>query len=85
MQGGATAQFTAVCQNFLDTEDQADYILTGAWSKKAYLEGKVYCDAHIAAQVRFPQPPPPPPTLTPPRGLVTGREGGGDWHLSVVM
>mmetsp|Transcript_15382 Transcript_15382/g.46438 ORF Transcript_15382/g.46438 Transcript_15382/m.46438 type:complete len:422 (+) Transcript_15382:160-1425(+) len=50
LQGGATAQFTAICQNFLENDDHADYILTGAWSKKAYKEGERYAEAHIAAQ-----------------------------------
>jgi phosphoserine aminotransferase len=41
MQGGATAQFSAVIYNLLcDKNQQIDYLITGAWSQKAYDESK---------------------------------------------
>ncbi len=49
LQGGATGQFAAVPMNLLRGKRKADYILTGAWGKKAVSEAKKYCDAHVAA------------------------------------
>jgi len=49
MQGGATAQFSAVPLNILNGKNLADYIDTGHWSKKAIEEAKKYCDVDIAA------------------------------------
>lgn len=40
MQGGATLQFAAVPLNLLPTGASADYINTGAWSKKAIQEAE---------------------------------------------
>lgn len=40
MQGGATLQFAAVPLNLLKSGQSADYINTGAWSKKAIAEAK---------------------------------------------
>jgi len=40
MQGGATLQFAAVPMNLLAEGQSADYINTGAWSKKAIAEVK---------------------------------------------
>ena len=49
MQGGATAQFTAIPMNLLRGKNAADYINTGAWSKKAITEAKRFCNINIAA------------------------------------
>ncbi|EDY87720.1 phosphoserine aminotransferase [gamma proteobacterium HTCC5015] len=49
LQGGATAQFTAVPMNLLRGKTTADYINTGAWSKKAIAEAKRFCDVNVAA------------------------------------
>ncbi len=49
LQGGATGQFAAVPLNLLRGKRRAEYILTGAWGKKAVDEAKKYCDAHVAA------------------------------------
>ena len=53
LQGGASSQFAMVPMNLLgDTlsgKGSADYINTGAWSKKAISEAKRYCDVKIAA------------------------------------
>ena len=40
MQGGATLQFAAVPLNLLGDNQSADYINTGAWSKKAIAEAE---------------------------------------------
>lgn len=49
LQGGATLQFAQVPMNLLRGKSGADYVVTGAWSKKAVKEAKAYCDVHIAA------------------------------------
>lgn len=40
LQGGATLQFSMVPINFLPPGASADYVLTGAWGKKAIVEAK---------------------------------------------
>jgi phosphoserine aminotransferase len=40
LQGGATLQFSMIPLNFLDKNETADYIITGAWGKKAIKEAK---------------------------------------------
>lgn len=49
LQGGASSQFAMVPMNLLRGKKTADYINTGAWSKKAIAEAKRYCDVNIAA------------------------------------
>ena len=49
LQGGATSQFAMVPMNLLRGKNTADYINTGAWSKKAIKEAGRYCDARVAA------------------------------------
>lgn len=49
LQGGASAQFAMVPMNLLRGKNKADYINTGAWSKKAIAEAKHYCDVNVAA------------------------------------
>ena len=49
LQGGATAQFTAIPMNLLRGKTSADYFNTGQWSKKAIAEAKRYCDVNIVA------------------------------------
>ena len=49
LQGGASSQFAMVPMNLLRGKTKADYINTGAWSKKAIAEAKNYCDVNIAA------------------------------------
>lgn len=48
MQGGASAQFAIVPMNLLGAGQTADYVLTGAWSKKAFKEAKVVGNAQLA-------------------------------------
>ncbi len=49
MQGGATAQFSAIPMNLARPESTADYVNTGSWSKKAIGEGGRYCRVNVAA------------------------------------
>jgi phosphoserine aminotransferase len=49
LQGGATSQFAMVPHNLLRGNTRADYINTGAWSKKAIAEARRYCDVNVAA------------------------------------
>ncbi|MEA2093031.1 MAG: 3-phosphoserine/phosphohydroxythreonine transaminase [Pseudomonadota bacterium] len=56
LQGGATSQFAMVPMNLLRGRQQADYINTGAWSKKAIGEARRYCEVNVAAtseDIRF--------------------------------
>ncbi len=48
LQGGATLQFSMIPMNLLKN-GAADYIVTGAWSKKAYTEAKKFGDIACAA------------------------------------
>jgi len=49
LQGGASTQFAAVPLNLLSEHKCADYIVSGQFSKKAFLEAKKYGDIVIAA------------------------------------
>ena len=49
LQGGATAQFAAMPLNLTAPGAVADYVNTGAWSKKAIGEAKRYCKVNVAA------------------------------------
>ncbi|TNF35444.1 MAG: 3-phosphoserine/phosphohydroxythreonine transaminase [Gammaproteobacteria bacterium] len=49
LQGGATAQFSAIPLNLLRGRSSADYVVTGQWSKKALEEGKRYANANVVA------------------------------------
>ncbi len=49
LQGGATSQFSMVPMNLLRGTQQADYVNTGAWSKKAIAEARRYCDVNVVA------------------------------------
>ncbi|MCB1735948.1 MAG: 3-phosphoserine/phosphohydroxythreonine transaminase [Gammaproteobacteria bacterium] len=48
LQGGASSQFAAIPMNLLRSRTAADYINTGAWSKKAIEEAGRYCTVGIA-------------------------------------
>jgi phosphoserine aminotransferase len=48
LQGGASTQFMMVPFNFLDKNRTADYIVTGAWSKKAIKEAAYFGNANVA-------------------------------------
>lgn len=49
LQGGASSQFAMIPMNLLRGNKTADYINTGAWSKKAISEAKKYCTVNVAA------------------------------------
>jgi phosphoserine aminotransferase len=49
LQGGASSQFAMVPMNLLGKRNTADYINTGAWSKKAIAEAQRFCNVNIAA------------------------------------
>lgn len=44
-QGGATLQFSAVPLNLAASGERTDYVVTGAWSRKALAEGGRHSDA----------------------------------------
>jgi len=48
LQGGASSQFAMVPLNLMRGNPTADYINTGAWSKKAIAEAKKFCEVNIA-------------------------------------
>lgn len=48
LQGGASQQFAVIPMNLLPPGKSADYILTGAWSQKAYKEAKTLGTARVA-------------------------------------
>ncbi len=47
LQGGATLQFSMIPLNFLPKNETADYIITGAWGKKALKEAKKCGDPKV--------------------------------------
>ena len=49
LQGGASIQFAMVPMNLLNGKSQADYLLTGQWSRKAIAEARRYCDVNVVA------------------------------------
>ena len=49
LAAGATGQFAAIPLNLLGNKDNADYIVTGVWSKKAAEEASKYCKVNVIA------------------------------------
>ncbi len=49
LQGGASAQFSAIPLNFMNGTGKADYIITGQWAKKAFQEAQKYGDVKAVA------------------------------------
>lgn len=49
LQGGASQQFAMVPMNLLPADKSADYIVTGAWSQKAFSEAKNVGKVRLAA------------------------------------
>jgi phosphoserine aminotransferase len=49
LQGGASTQFAAVPLNLFSENGKADYVNTGAWSKKAIAEAKRYGEVNVVA------------------------------------
>jgi len=48
LQGGASSQFFMIPMNLLSKDQTADYLVTGAWAKKAIAEAKRFGTAHEA-------------------------------------
>ena len=48
LSGGASSQFYMVPMSFLTKADTADYLVTGAWSKKAVADAKRFGQVHVA-------------------------------------
>jgi len=49
LQGGASTQFAMVPLNLMQKTAKADYANTGAWSKKAISEGKIFGEVNVCA------------------------------------
>ncbi|MFT4093110.1 MAG: 3-phosphoserine/phosphohydroxythreonine transaminase, partial [Niabella sp.] len=49
LQGGASSQFAMVPLNLMNKNKKADYVNTGAWSKKAIKEAKRYGTVNVVA------------------------------------
>jgi phosphoserine aminotransferase len=47
LQGGASAQFATVPMSFVPQGGTADYVVTGAWGKKAVESAKIYGNANV--------------------------------------
>ncbi len=47
LQGGASLQFSMIPLNFLRENETADYVITGAWGKKALAEAKKCGNANV--------------------------------------
>lgn len=60
--GGASLQFAMIAMNFIPKEKSADYVVTGAWAKKALQEANIIARGNIAASTesenfgRIPEP-----------------------------
>jgi phosphoserine aminotransferase len=52
LQGGASLQFSMIPLNFLSDDNIALYVLTGAWSEKAYEEAKKIGETSIIASTK---------------------------------
>ena len=49
LQGGASSQFAMVPLNLMTKNKKADFVLTGAWAKKAYKEACRYGECRVVA------------------------------------
>lgn len=47
LQGGASAQFFMAPMNWLTSQQTADYLVTGSWSKKALAEARRFGNVHV--------------------------------------
>jgi phosphoserine aminotransferase len=48
LQGGASTQFAMVAMSYLGSGERGQYVLTGAWGKKAIESAKVYGQTEVA-------------------------------------
>ncbi len=49
LQGGASSQFAMVPLNLMTKNNKADFVITGAWAKKAYKEASRYGQCRVVA------------------------------------
>lgn len=49
LQGGGSSQFSMIPMNLMTKNKKADFIITGQWAKKAFLEAARYGEARIVA------------------------------------
>ena len=49
LQGGATHQFSMIPLNFKNIESNADYVVSGTWSKKAAVEAEKLINVNVIA------------------------------------
>ncbi len=49
LQGGASSQFSMIPLNLMNKNNKADFVITGVWSNKAYLEACKYGNCNIIA------------------------------------
>jgi phosphoserine aminotransferase len=89
LQGGASQQFAVVPMNLLEPGKSADYVMTGAWAKKAIGEAKNVGTVRIAATSeqdgKFPRMPRQDELQLDPQAAyvhITSNEtiGGTQWH-----
>jgi phosphoserine aminotransferase len=89
LQGGASQQFAVVPMNLLPAGKSADYIMTGAWAKKAQGEAKGIGTVRIAASTekdgKYPRMPAQSELQLDPQAAyvhITSNEtiGGIQWH-----
>ncbi len=52
LQGGGSLQFSMIPMNFLQPGKKAGYIMTGAWSEKAFSEAKLFGDVYQTASTK---------------------------------
>ncbi|MFC5464111.1 3-phosphoserine/phosphohydroxythreonine transaminase [Lederbergia graminis] len=52
LQGGASLQFSMIPMNFLQSGQQAAYIMTGSWSEKAIKEAKLFGEPYEVASTK---------------------------------
>lgn len=52
LQGGGSLQFSMIPMNFLQPGKKAGYIMTGAWSEKAFSEARLFGDAYYTASTK---------------------------------
>lgn len=77
LQGGATTHFALLPMNLASPGQRADYLVTGAWSKKAASEGKAHCAVNVIADTAASQY-----TTLPPAGSYTIDPGAAFVHLA---
>lgn len=52
LQGGGSLQFSMIPMNFLQPGQKAGYVMTGAWSEKAFSEAQLFGDVYYTASTK---------------------------------